>query len=299
MMVRALLADLQRVPDLWITTSRDPRLPRLSGVRAIAPAPGEDALALYSRGVGAADAAWPVAPETNGVLERLARTTLALGERLLGCRPDAVRVAASKRATALALRAAGVPTVPTFGAGDRLEPLPGAWVVKPDDGVGCDGAVLVADWRAAADRLAQGFGTLVAQPWIDGQALSLSLLCRDGDARLLCGNLQHIRIVHTRPVLEAITVNAIPDGEGTLAQLGRRIASVIPGLWGYVGVDLVLADAGPIVLEINPRLTTSYCGLRDALGINPAALVLDEHDDWRAPARGRTTLVSLEADGGD
>jgi predicted ATP-grasp superfamily ATP-dependent carboligase len=58
-------------------------------------------------------------------------------------------------------------------------------------------------------------------------------------------------------------------------------------LWGYVGVDLVLADAGPIVLEINPRLTTSYCGLRDALGINPAALVLDG------------TLVSLVASSGD
>lgn len=283
MMVRALLADLERVPDVRVTTSRDPRLPPLSSVRSIAPASGEDALALYSRGASAADAAWPIAPETDAVLERLASETLALGKILLGCRPDAVRVAASKRATALALGAARVPVVPTFAAGDRLAPLPGPWVVKPDDGVGCEGALLVADWRAAADRLARESSGLVAQPWIDGQALSLSLLCRDGDARLLCINQQHVRIVDARPVLEAITVNTIPDPQGALARLGRRIAAVLPGLWGYVGVDLVLADAGPIVLEINPRLTTSYCGLRDALGINAAALA----------------LVSLEADSGD
>jgi predicted ATP-grasp superfamily ATP-dependent carboligase len=287
MMARALLADLQRVPNVWVTTSRDRRLPPLSGVSVIAPASGEDALALYSRGARAADAAWPVAPETNGVLERLSSRTLELGKILLGCRPDAVRLAASKHATAFALRAAGLPVVPTFAAGDRVAPLPGPWVVKPDDGVVCDGALLVTDWRAAAGRLADGSRSLVAQPWIAGQAVSLSLLCRDGDARLLSGNRQHIRIVDTRPMLEGITVNAIPDRDGTLAQLGRRIAAVIPGLWGYVGVDLVLADAGPIVLEINPRLTTSYCGLRDVLGINPAALVLDG------------TLVPMEADGGD
>ena len=35
------------------------------------------------------------------------------------------------------------------------------------------------------------------------------------------------------------------------------------------------APGGPVVLEINPRLTTSYVGLRPALGRNPAALVLE------------------------
>jgi predicted ATP-grasp superfamily ATP-dependent carboligase len=31
---------------------------------------------------------------------------------------------------------------------------------------------------------------------------------------------------------------------------------------------------GPVAIEINPRLTTSYVRLRDALGANPAGLVL-------------------------
>ena len=48
----------------------------------------------------------------------------------------------------------------------------------------------------------------------------------------------------------------------------------IPGLWGYVGVDLVIGDNGPVVLEVNPRLTTSYIGLSRSIGHNVAELLL-------------------------
>ncbi len=49
-----------------------------------------------------------------------------------------------------------------------------------------------------------------------------------------------------------------------------RVASV-PGLRGWVGVDLVLPDDGPpVVVEINPRLTTSYLGYRRLTGTNLA-----------------------------
>lgn len=37
----------------------------------------------------------------------------------------------------------------------------------------------------------------------------------------------------------------------------------IPGLAGYFGVDLLLTDGGqPVIVEINPRLTTAYVGYR-------------------------------------
>jgi predicted ATP-grasp superfamily ATP-dependent carboligase len=49
----------------------------------------------------------------------------------------------------------------------------------------------------------------------------------------------------------------------------------MPGLAGYVGVDLIVGENAITVLEVNPRLTTSYAGLRRAIGANPARLVLD------------------------
>lgn len=274
LMLRALLRDLAEVDGLELLTSRDPRLPALGGVETVAPAPGEDALGLYHRGVAAADAAWPTAPETDRMLERLAQATIDAGRVLLGCRPSAVRLAASKRASAERLRQAGIAAVPTFAAADRIPERPGRWVIKPDDGAGCDEAVVVADHAAALGRLAEAPDRLVAQPWIDGPALSLSLVCAHGAASLLSCNRQHVRLGDGRLVLEGISVNAVPDAGGAFAALGRRIAAAVPELWGYVGVDFVATADGPVVLEVNPRLTTSFCGLRSALGTNVAELVL-------------------------
>ena len=48
----------------------------------------------------------------------------------------------------------------------------------------------------------------------------------------------------------------------------------MPGLWGYAGVDLIVSDQGPVVLEVNPRLTTSYAGLSQALNMNVAEKIL-------------------------
>jgi predicted ATP-grasp superfamily ATP-dependent carboligase len=299
LMLRALLDDLTLLPGIQLLTSRDGRLPPLPNVETLAPTAGEDAFALYARGVAAADAAWPTAPETDGILERLSHETLRQGRTLLGCRPAAVRVATSKRATAHALRAARVPVVPTFALSDGLPPLPGPWVVKPDDGAGCEDTVVLADWHPALARLQADPDRLVAQPWLDGTPMSLSLLCAEGRATLLSCNLQHARAVGGELAVEGITVNAVADAEGRFAELAAGSAAALPGLWGYVGVDLVLTPEGPVVLEINPRLTTSYCALREALGLNVAGLVLDllrpdGHAIGRSPGGGVPVRIALE-----
>ena len=274
LMLSTLVRDLAELPAITVIASRDPRLPPLPRCEALRPLPGEDPFALFARGLAGSDAAWPTAPEGSGVLERLSRQTEAAGTVLLACRPEAVHLAASKHATARRLSERDIPAVPTFGAHETPPPIPGPWVVKPDDGAGCEATEVVEDRAAALGRLAEDPGHLVAQPWIEGEPLSLSLLCGGPAARLLSCNSQHIAVRRGRVSLEAVVVNAVADREGRFARLGERIAAAVPGLWGYVGVDLMLTPQGPVVLEINPRLTTSYCGLRSALGLNPAELVL-------------------------
>jgi predicted ATP-grasp superfamily ATP-dependent carboligase len=274
LMLTSLVGELAELPGVEVVASRDSRLPLLAGCRTILPDPGEDPADLYVRGLSGADAAWPTAAESGGSLERFARETLASGKTLLGCSPGAVRLTASKRGTARVLHRAGIPAVPTLCLFDRPGSIPGPWVVKPGDGAGCERTELVSDWPAARERLRAEPGRLVAQPWIEGEPLSLSLICARGAARLLACNRQVIGLRDGRISVERILVNAVPDRDGRWARLADRVAAAIPGLWGYVGVDLLLTPAGPVVLEINPRLTTSYCGLRAALGINTAALVL-------------------------
>ncbi|MCJ7721336.1 ATP-grasp domain-containing protein, partial [Candidatus Bathyarchaeota archaeon] len=49
----------------------------------------------------------------------------------------------------------------------------------------------------------------------------------------------------------------------------------VNGLKGYVGVDMILTEEEPIVIEVNPRITTSYIGLKRAAKFNTAQAIVD------------------------
>jgi predicted ATP-grasp superfamily ATP-dependent carboligase len=76
-------------------------------------------------------------------------------------------------------------------------------------------------------------------------------------------------------------------------RLAERAVAALPNTLGYVGVDLVLGaetdGAGDFVIEVNPRLTTSYIGLRAASRENLAAALLEV-------AEGRVPRLSFAAD---
>jgi predicted ATP-grasp superfamily ATP-dependent carboligase len=284
-MLGTLVGELAGIEGVHVIASRDPRLPPLAGCETLYPLPGENPEELFVRGMTAADAVWPTAPESGGALERFGASVTAAGRTLLGCTRDAVRLAASKLATARALAGRGVPVVPTCGAGDAVPSLPGPWVVKPDDGAGGDGLERLDDSAEAETRLRSAAGRLVAQPWIEGEPWSLSLLCAGGRARLLACNRQRLTWRAGRLHLDALAVNARPPADPRVHRLGAEVAAAIPGLWGYVGVDFLIGADGPLVLEVNPRLTTSYCGLPAALGRNVAAMVLDLRRSGELPAQ--------------
>ncbi len=274
MMVHALARDLSAVPGIELVIARDRRLPSAPPPAATLRADGrESPRETFQRGLRMCDAAWPIAPETGGALESLSLQTLEAGRMLLASRPEAVHTAASKLVTTMVLDARGIAAVPTFADPSRVPPLRGAWVVKPDEGAGCEDTWLLPGADHARRWLSDHPGH-IAQPWIEGEALSLSLVCSDGAASLLSVNRQRVSRGE-RLALAGIEVNARPDSDGSMARLGNAIARALPDLWGYVGVDLVDTPSGPMVLEINPRLTTSYCGIADATGINPAELVLN------------------------
>jgi predicted ATP-grasp superfamily ATP-dependent carboligase len=274
-MLAGLLSELSYLEGIDVQTTRDSRLaPAPWGAETVVARPGEDPTAHFTRALCAADAVWPIAPETDGVLLELTSLIVSHERILLGSRPDAVLVSASKWRTARHLRKAGIAVVPTYREASQIPDEPGDWVVKPDDGAGCADTFRLPSSRAARTWLmADAAQRFVAQPWIDGDALSLSLLCREGSASILACNRQHVGERCALLTLDGITVDAMPV-DAALEELAQGVASALPGLWGYVGVDLVYADRGPVVIEINPRLTTSYCGLGARLDINVAAAVL-------------------------
>ena len=300
MMLHALLRDLGDISGVELVTTRDPRLPALGfPVSAYTPLSAADTERILESCMDTADAVWPIAPESGGVLERISRSVLKHGGRLLGSHPDAVLLTASKLATSRHLTQAGIAVVQTYTADTTLHDTSGSWVVKPDDGAGCSNTRLFHNLSEARQWLQASQGNYVLQPFITGKALSLCILCRDGTAELLSCNIQRVDVQDGQFHFHGSVVNALTDADGAFAELARRVAESIPGLWGYVGIDLVQSGSQRVVMEVNPRLTTSYAGLHEALGCNTAALVLgllDESKPLRIPiVTSQQIEVDLEA----
>ncbi|MDB5936870.1 MAG: hypothetical protein JWQ01_4214 [Massilia sp.] len=281
MMLGALLADLGELPGIELITIGPPGPFRRR----------------FDACVQAADAVWPLAPEAGGMLERLSREVLRSERILLGSKPNALRVAGSKLRTSRALARGGVDVAATYAPGQPLPPAIGAWVVKPDDGAGCldtrlfPGAEAALAWIGASDE-----ARYVLQPFIPGKLGSLSLLCCDGVAQLLGCNEQRIAVRDNHFHFLGTTVNSMLDADGAFERLAQAIAAAIPGLWGHVGVEFVVAERGVVVLEVNARMTASYAGLHASIGCNPAALVLDLLAPPAGTPRPRARPVAVSVD---
>ena len=307
LMLAALLADLSAIPGVELLALRDRRLPfpgrAFPGLKWVWVEPTRDGLACLAATLPRVDAVWPIAPETGGILESICRTVEQAGKALLTTPAAGVRLAASKHATIQRLQAHGVAVVPT----ERLEsgnaallPFSPPCVIKPDDGVGCEGAWIVrspSDWDGIHEQFAAGTNWIV-QPLIAGESLSLSALFSRGHAVLWTVNRQHIVEEGHGFRLAGCGVNAMDDSDGNFADLARRVAAAVPELWGYAGIDLIRNEAGLHVLEINPRLTSSYAGLRSALGGNPAASVLELWRSDRLPDGCTSSRQVVEIDWG-
>jgi predicted ATP-grasp superfamily ATP-dependent carboligase len=146
------------------------------------------------------------------------------------------------------------------------------WLVKPVAGAGCTDSYILTD-RQDFEQMQSRKGQYVIQPHIQGKKTSLSCLFKEGMGWLLCANLQHFNIINQQYQLSKITVNYDSD-LSAYQDLVDDIAHALPELWGYAGIDLIETPEQLLVLEINPRLTTSFVGIREALGVNVAESIL-------------------------
>jgi predicted ATP-grasp superfamily ATP-dependent carboligase len=255
--------------------------------------------------VSEADAVWLVAPETGMCLASLADRVVGAGKTLLGPSPAAIRLATEKLTTYCFWVGNDVPTPETMTC---LGP-PDEWpvVVKPADGCGSTAVTLVRDataWDDALKRAAdKGIAAdrLLVQRYHPGLAASVALLVGPNET------------VPLTPTLQSVSPDTFfAYGGGTLPlprpladraiELARLAANAIPGLLGYVGVDLILGDASDgtddVAVELNPRLTTSYVGLRALAAFNIAeAAIRCASGETLPPLIGKPGRLRFTPDG--
>lgn len=239
------------------------------------------------------DGALIVAPETGGILENLIGRVQASGKINLGCGVGAVRATGDKLAFSRVMEAAGIPHPATVGVGGRFDSsghFSGAWVLKPADGAGSEGVII----HRQPLKIEALIGPHVAQEFIAGAPMSLSVVAGSDWLEVLSVNRQRFRGDGM-----AYDGGEITGGEPgpALRELAGRIKKAIPGLSGYWGVDFVMTQAGPVVIEVNPRLTTSFCGLVEALDPTPALFIMAAVNGGRPPSIARRRGVHFTKTG--
>jgi predicted ATP-grasp superfamily ATP-dependent carboligase len=143
MMLQALLTDLLRLEDhqilLLIDRSRVKRVPHHHSLRVIDS--GRGYRRIFAELVEEADAAFLIAPEAGGLLERLTVMIEASGKVVLGSGTTGIKAAGDKALTHQLLTSSNIPTPETHQVRhvEELAPLARHLgypvVVKPLDGV--------------------------------------------------------------------------------------------------------------------------------------------------------------------
>ncbi len=279
MMLQTLIAELKCLDDIRLYVPLDERCVRpltLTEREIVKVGPDCDIFALLRDLLVDVDLFWLIAPESDGILLNLAQLAIAANAEVLLSNPATLAICADKFATYQALVKRAIPIVETRVLGQGADGLDDNVVVKIADGVGClDSFQVNAEQVPAAVAELNDPQRYVLQPYISGQAASLSCLFKHGQAWLICYNHQQIVLEQGRFSLRGCLVNVQTDKLDFYRNLINEIAEAMPGLWGYVGIDIIeSAELGSLVLEINPRLTSSYVGIRQATGINVAEQVL-------------------------
>jgi len=282
LMRNALLDDISAISKIELLILQDERVEKNSSINCLNPTyllvSQEDNLAqLLEAKRPAYDAVWLIAPETDGVLAKWCQFFAQQGKELATCAQQAVEICQDKYATTKRLQQEFIPVVPSylFSSSGKIEANS---VLKVNDSVGCDQVYLLESeqqWCHLSSRL-DAEKQYILQPYIIGKNLSLSCLFYRGKAYFICCNEQHVKIHAMQFILIACTVNVQPEKRQQYQLLCQQIAEAIPGLFGFVGIDFIQTETGgDFILEINPRLTTSYAGIKLALGLNIAECVLE------------------------
>jgi tyramine---L-glutamate ligase len=261
------------------------------------------------------DAICVIAPETDGTLQSLVELVEQTDASSLNCQATAIAKVSNKAGFHEVMRRLGVPLPETVllsvtdSVSDITETVRGDLgfpvVFKPVDGVSCDGISVARDEKHVAGAVGKikaesESEQFLVQKLVEGDAASVTVLSTGSKVVPVSLNLQEVEL-ETPDSSSSYLGGAVPFDHplGAKAfEVAEKIVESVSGLRGYVGVDFVLSNEEAVAVDVNPRLTTSYVGLRRVANFNPAQAIVNAVTKQELPSRiecSRCTVFSKVA----
>lgn len=304
-MLRAVSSDLQAAGH-DVTVLLDSRVaafnPPLDADNIMQVSSAGEAEKILGKTTKPADAALVIAPESGQVLQSIVERIEAAGLQSLNCLASGIARVASKANLYAHINSLGVHVPETLLFMDTygVEKVTAAIqrkmrfpvVFKPLSGTSCAGLSLVqspCQISVAIDRIRKSStdSQFVVQQFIEGTAASVSIISTGREAVPVSLNKQDVTL--GAPEADSSYNGGEVPFDSTLKEkafaAAKRVVDAFGGLRGYVGVDVVLTKEDVFVVDVNPRLTTSYVGLRKVSLFNPAEVMLNAVLDGELPKK--------------
>lgn len=212
-----------------------------------------------------------IAPETDGCLEHFAKLLSSFSNRFISPNIGFIRLTADKWKCHNWYSKRNVPCPESILVRENSE-VPSHFfpcVVKPVDGAGSEDVRLVR----SANELGAVEKPILLQKFVLGVPASVSVIIESFEK---VHYLEPGRQVFDAEPFGTHLRTEYPldsDLRERALSLARLVVDASPNVIGYFGIDMVLAEEpdGDVVIEINPRLTSSYGFLRAWSGENLAA----------------------------
>lgn len=151
------------------------------------------------------------------------------------------------------------------------------WIIKPINGVDCLNTIVIKDIKDL-NQIENNFDTdneILLQEYIEGPVHSVSLIKTNEKTIPISLNKQFIELEGNNILYSGGCLPVEHPLKEEAFDLSKKAVESIDGLYGFIGVDLILNEH-VYFLEINARLTTPYVGLNKVINFNILKTLIED-----------------------
>ena len=204
----------------------------------------------------------PILPEQNMELYSYCKFLAEQNIKTLISSPDTIKILSDKYEFSSFCLKHNIPCIPSY-LSSQINAIPYDTIIEKDrHGFGCSHVKKISKKDSIKRK------KMIYQPYITGNHFSLCVYYEKQSFKLLTLNEQDIVLDNRNIKLRSLKVNVKNIHYLELYSILRKLYKSLPGLYAYVGVDIIMTRDKILVVEVNPRLTTSFTGISSTLGIN-------------------------------